>query len=313
MGKTITQLDAVADYVSVDIETTGLDVEWCEIIEVAAVRIVNGNRTASYTSLVRPTELPIPDFIENLTGIHSTDLESAPTISAVMPKLLAFIGSLPIVGHNVCFDHRFIKSYGQQLELEIPTWELIDTMRIARHVFGMDIKRDLDSILKMCEDEAGQFALDDNHHRALYDSIATSFCYEAMKPLLVAKYGNNTGKKVAKRTMSQKPKSRVNYKDMKTTVSEFDESNPFFGTSICFTGTLSKMTRSEAIQKALDVGALPQPSVTKKLDYLVVGSFDFNASLKGKPSSKILKAQKYAQEGIPLRICSERFFESYIN
>ncbi len=52
--------------------------------------------------------------------------------------------------------------------------------------------------------------------------------------------------------------------------------------TICFTGTLSSMSRAEAKEKAEALGARTVDSVSKKLDYLVVGE---------DPGSKVEKAR----------------------
>lgn len=52
--------------------------------------------------------------------------------------------------------------------------------------------------------------------------------------------------------------------------------------------------------------------MSKKLDYLVLGSFDFVAALKGKKSSKLVKAEELAQSGCPLRVIDEDFFANFI-
>ena len=82
---------------------------------------------------------------------------------------------------------------------------------------------------------------------------------------------------------------------------EVDESNPFFGAAVCFTGKLSTMQRTEAMQKAVNLGAVPKNNVTKKVNYPNRGSFDFLSCLKGDNTSKLKKAEEYAASGSRLR------------
>lgn len=80
---------------------------------------------------------------------------------------------------------------------------------------------------------------------------------------------------------------------------------------MCFTGALSGMTRDEAHQHAVNLGAKPRTGVTKNLDYLIVGSLDFRNTVSGDKSSKIIKAEKQlAKAGNP-QIMDESFFLSF--
>ena len=93
--------------VAIDIETTGLDAQRDAIIEVAAVRF-NGRRVeGEWTSLINPNR-PIPPTITQLTGITNDMIRNAPPLRAVIQDLEAFIGSDPVLGHNVRFDLGFL-------------------------------------------------------------------------------------------------------------------------------------------------------------------------------------------------------------
>lgn len=62
-----------------------------------------------------------------------------------------------------------------------------------------------------------------------------------------------------------------------------DESHPFFGKTLVFTGTMPTLGRSEAQQMAMDVGAKCSNSVSKKTDYVIAGA---------EAGSKLTKAQE---------------------
>ena len=55
-------------------------------------------------------------------------------------------------------------------------------------------------------------------------------------------------------------------------VDETDYSSPIAGKTVVFTGTLEKMTRSEAKAKALSLGAKVSGSVSKNTDYVIIGA-----------------------------------------
>jgi len=92
-----------SSYVAIDLETTGLDPHWDEIIEVAATRVDDGVITDRFQSLINP-KCEIDEFITELTGIINEMLFSAPNLETILPKYLEFIGDSIVVGHNVNFD-----------------------------------------------------------------------------------------------------------------------------------------------------------------------------------------------------------------
>lgn len=312
-GKARTRLLNTSSYVSIDTETTGLDTDWCEIIEVAGVKVVDGKVVGRFQELVRPEELPIPAFIEFLTGITSEMLVDARTIDEVLPEFIEFVGDAPVVGQNVAFDLRFIESYAHSMGI----WEFnpiaCDIMRMSRILFPeMPHHRLYDNVEK-CKKIAGNAPDFGNAHRALADAEMTMWCYEVMRPIMTERYGDDPEREINRIKNAAKANAYKEYlANLEPTVDEIDEDNPFFGSNVCFTGALSSMTRKEAWQHVVNLGAVPQKSVTKKTDYLVVGSFDFSANLKGDKSSKLEKAEALlAKNGAP-EIVSEEFFTQFI-
>ncbi|MBI1877323.1 MAG: 3'-5' exonuclease [Chloroflexi bacterium] len=98
-------------YISLDIETTGLDPEQDAILEIGAIRFKGSQVFETYHTLLDPGR-PIPYKIQQLTGITPADLKGAPTIGAVLPKLRHFVGDNPIIGHNIGFDLSFLYRQG---------------------------------------------------------------------------------------------------------------------------------------------------------------------------------------------------------
>ena len=130
-GKSL--IDIPNNYVVFDIETTGLDPEFDEIIEIGAVKIKDGIKIDTFNSLIKP-EYEIDEFITELTGITNGMVENAPSIDEVLPKFMDFIRDYIIIGHNVNFDINFI--YVNLEELNIPpiTNDFVDTLRISRRL-----------------------------------------------------------------------------------------------------------------------------------------------------------------------------------
>lgn len=114
-------------YAFLDLETTGLDPEFDDIIEIGVVITENGNIIDRFHSLVNPGKKLTP-VITRITGITDEMLEEAPNLSEVSSTLLEFLGELPLVGHNVSFDAEFIKNKVNR-HFQNP---LIDTLELAQ-------------------------------------------------------------------------------------------------------------------------------------------------------------------------------------
>ncbi len=98
-------------YVAIDTETTGLNPELDEIIEVAAIAFDLGGIVDELHALVRPVRT-VPFQIERLTGIAPSELETAPRFSTIAREVEAFIGDSAVVGQNPGFDLAFLGREG---------------------------------------------------------------------------------------------------------------------------------------------------------------------------------------------------------
>ena len=98
-------------YVALDLETTGLSPESCEIIEVGAVKFDLDGELESFQTFVRPRGR-VPLFVHRLTGIGAEDLKRAPAFAEIAPELTSFLDGLPVVAHNASFDLSFLSAQG---------------------------------------------------------------------------------------------------------------------------------------------------------------------------------------------------------
>lgn len=95
-------------YVSLDLETTGLDPQRDAVIEVGALRFSGSREIETYSTFVDPGRR-IPPLITELTGITDVDVARAPTMRQVAHELRAFVGDDTVVGHNIGFDLAFLR------------------------------------------------------------------------------------------------------------------------------------------------------------------------------------------------------------
>jgi DNA polymerase III epsilon subunit family exonuclease len=97
--------------VAIDLETTGLSPEQDAIVEIGAVKFA-GERVLDTFETFVSSRAPMPYRIQRLTGIKPEQIRSAPALGAVLPRLRAFLGDAPLVGHNVQFDVTFLRRVG---------------------------------------------------------------------------------------------------------------------------------------------------------------------------------------------------------
>jgi ATP-dependent DNA helicase DinG len=94
-------------FVTLDIETTGLNPRSSEIIEIGAVRVVDGEIEERLHTYVRPVG-DVPDEISRLIGVSKTDLAEAPRWGNAAGQLRTFISVFPIIAYAGRFEARFL-------------------------------------------------------------------------------------------------------------------------------------------------------------------------------------------------------------
>jgi polyribonucleotide nucleotidyltransferase len=138
------------EFVVFDLETTAMKPENGYIVDLAALRVRDGQVVDRFESLVNPGR---PIVGHQVHGISTDDVSSAPTASEVLANFVGWVGDAPVVAHNVAFDLPFILRHlpndikwepsavfdtlelGYQLYPDAGAWKLGD---LVRFVFGRD-------------------------------------------------------------------------------------------------------------------------------------------------------------------------------
>ena len=284
------------DYTVIDIETTGLDPKWDEIIELAALRVRGGKVVDLFETLVRPSH-DISDFIEELTGITNRELLKAPFISNALPGYLDFIGSDVVVGHNAHFDVNFIYDAAEHFCSRAFSNDIVDTMRLARHILPQLGGHSLSDVARALG------VVREGEHRAFIDCVTTNNVLQALKETGYVFNANSKG-------------NRIHYtaKAADITAEEglAQPDNPLYGKVCVFTGALS-ITRKDAMQAVANIGGICADSVTKKTNFLILGNNDYCMSIKDGKSAKQKRAEALILKGQDLQILSESVFFDYID
>ncbi len=158
-------------FVVFDLETTGLNNNPAmgrvdKIIEIGAVKLVNGEMTEKFSSFIACRE-KLSNEIINLTGIKDEDLVGAPEVDKVLADFFKFTDGAMLVGHNVNFDYRFVNYYGEQSGYMFDK-KLYDTLAFAQELLrGKLPNYKLNSV-------ADYYGFTFNHHRAFDDACVTA-------------------------------------------------------------------------------------------------------------------------------------------
>ena len=128
-GKSL--LSFPGNYTVVDIETTGLSPDSCEIIEISAIKYVNFEKVSSFSTLIKPQNR-ISYFITKLTGITNDMVKDAPDISTAILDFQGYIGKDILMGYNVNFDINFLYDNLMRCHNIPLTNDFVDVLRFAR-------------------------------------------------------------------------------------------------------------------------------------------------------------------------------------
>lgn len=302
MGSTIALPD---DYVVVDLETTGLDPKYDDIIEISAIKFRNGIELDSFNQLVS-IDYCVPYYITDLTGITDDMLRGCPHIEEAIKDFYNFIGEDIIIGHNINFDVHFLAHALKLYMSKDFTNQYVDTMRIARKLFPSFEHHRLSDI-------AAHYSISyEGAHRSKVDCDITNACYRCMRDEILA---NETEQDFQNRFTKHPQYQNRRFEKMKS-IKEFqsanvhiDPSNPLYQKCVVFTGTLHSLSRDDAIQLAIDRGATVKTSVSKNTNYLVVGKQDVSIVGLDGMSTKEERAHEINRSGkAQISIISEEEF-----
>lgn len=172
-------------FVAFDVETTGLSTKIDSIIEIGAIKVLDGHvieeKEFIFQELVKPFDRKISNKITEITGISQDDVKDARPMWEVTPDFLDFIDDMILVGYNsIAFDSKFLARAGRYSNIVISN-KHFDVMRYAQKFavqLGLDQKRiklsDLSEKLEIKNPRA---------HRALADAITTARIFLKLKEI----------------------------------------------------------------------------------------------------------------------------------
>ncbi|MEM8877995.1 MAG: 3'-5' exonuclease [Pseudomonadota bacterium] len=169
-------------YVVFDTETTGLLPEKDEVVQIGAVRLVNGRKVEGevFDTLVDPGR-PIPPTSTKVHGISDDMVQGAPKMAEACARFRQFAKDAILVAHNAPFDMAFLKHDAAQAKTTIEN-PVFDTILISAAVFGAEATHTLDAIAERLEVQIPA----ELRHTALGDAEATALVFQKMLPVLEA-------------------------------------------------------------------------------------------------------------------------------
>ncbi len=175
----------INNFVVFDLETTGLSAKNDRIIEIGAVKIVDGNIVDEFSQLIDP-EISIPKHITEITSITNDMVEGKPYIKDILPLFKEFIGDCTLVAHNANFDMGFIREKMKLEGIKVDN-PVLDTLELSRAVFPNLKSHKLNIVAKHLDISLV------NHHRAVDDASATGEILLKILEILEDKNFKNIG------------------------------------------------------------------------------------------------------------------------
>lgn len=171
----------------VDIETTGLDVDRAEIIELGVVltKLKDGELTTvgELNLKITPTHIKDADPVAlRVNGYNEVDWMFAVSLEEAMKQFVKMTEGAVFVAHNVTFDYGFIEHNLKKCNLENKMhYHKLDTISIAFGILHNNDDIGKLSLKALCE----KYDIGNAHaHSAYSDAYAT---YEVFKKLLKLK------------------------------------------------------------------------------------------------------------------------------
>ncbi len=310
--------DIGRSFAAVDFETATSERK--SACAVGVVVFEQGSPTDTLSLLIRPPGNRYDGFNTMIHGIGPADTRRSPGFPEVWEQVAPMLDGRLVVAHNTAFDLSVLRRSAEDHGYEPDPFPFACTYRIARSAMPDATSWSLDVL-------AADFGISLMHHDPLSDAHAAGLLWMAMPKRLgtthselLASLGYRLGycrfdgyKPFSNAAASSSGSSKsFSAKDF-TPRAEPDPEGLLFSKRIVFTGTLQSMPRREAFQAAVDAGARPSQSVSKRTNYLVVGATDLRSVGETGRSSKHRKALALAAEGNPVEIIDEDHFICLLN
>ncbi|EUJ33546.1 DNA polymerase III PolC [Listeria floridensis FSL S10-1187] len=157
-----------ATYVVFDVETTGLSAVYDTIIELAGIKMRDGEIVDKFEAFIDPGH-PLSATTINLTGITDDMVKGSDPIETVLQNFRTWCEDAILVAHNASFDMGFINTAYRKIGLQDAPNAVIDTLELARFLYPHFKNHRLNTLTKKFN------IILEQHHRAIFDAEATAY------------------------------------------------------------------------------------------------------------------------------------------
>ena len=179
-------------FTALDVETTGTLPFTDQIVEIAAVRFVDGVVKESFVTLVNPGT-SMPEEASRVNNITDDMLKNQPKIEEVLEGFSQFCGESVLVAHNAPFDFQFLSVALEKNSCFPPTGRMLDTYSLSKKVFTGLSNYKLSTVAEYLKIPSKQF------HRAQQDAYVCGKVFqnilEKTKQIPIEKLAQFAGKK----------------------------------------------------------------------------------------------------------------------
>lgn len=165
-----TPVNKLKNFISIDVETTGLKTGGNDIIQLSAIKYKDFKAIEAFNTYVKPRK-SIPVEATEVNSITDDMVKDAPKFSQIIDCFNLFIEDLPLVAHNAPFDikHLFVNGL-----TSVEDKTVYDTLELSRRIC-----KDLDSykLTDICELNNIFIC---NAHNSLYDSYAAGELFKML-------------------------------------------------------------------------------------------------------------------------------------
>lgn len=162
------------DYIVFDLETTGLSIEKCEILEISALKVKDKQIIDSFSELSKP-EGQLDPVAQRINNITTDDLYDADTIDKVLTRFMDFIGPQKLIGYNISnYDLPILRRYLNKYDMNFENpYEDVYPLALSRIDNLPNYK--LSTVASyLCVTPDGAL------HRGIPDCKITKDCYESL-------------------------------------------------------------------------------------------------------------------------------------